>query len=89
VVNEEGQQAMTNEKQQEVIKQFELQATAKFAAIPNHTDNPETSLFALADLEATRALTPTEKRIKVGLTMLFFHRLITAGYKRLASAFAQ
>ena len=59
---------------QQVLKQFEEEACAKFASIENITADPEASLFALTDIEAVRGLTPCEKRIKAGLIKLLMVR---------------
>ena len=56
---------------QQVLKQFDDEATTKFwALMPTFRDNTEEALYALADIEGARGLTPSEKRIKVGLFKL-------------------
>ena len=67
---------------QDVVKKAELEATARFEAmIPTIRDNPQAGVNALADIAATRALTPCEKRIMVGLIQLEGCRVALSHFK--------
>jgi len=59
------------EHRQRVLKQFDDEATTKFwELMRTFRDNTVECFYALADIEAVRGLTPSEKRVKVGLLQL-------------------
>ena len=71
------------EHRQRVLKEFDDEATTKFwALMPTFRDNTVECLYALADIEGVRALTPSEKIIKVGLLQMEMCRAALSGFNR-------